>query len=107
MKTGNITALIPRDREREVFEELVRTDCVTIERITSHGQSGPEGSWYDQERAEWVLVLKGSAGLRFDGDEGVVVLREGDWIHIPARRKHRVEWTSRTEATLWLAVHHA
>jgi len=79
----------------------------TIERITSQGSGQPRRFWYDQPRSEWVTVLKGSAGLRFEGISGEVVLREGDWIHIPAHRKHRVEWTSGNEPTVWLAVHHS
>ena len=37
---------------------------------------------------------------------GARVLAPGDWIHIPARARHRVEWTDTAEPTLWLAVHH-
>jgi cupin 2 domain-containing protein len=33
-------------------------------------------------------------------------LSEGDYILIPARVKHRVEWTSKDHATIWLAVHY-
>lgn len=107
MKRGNVLAVLSEEQEEEVFEELIRTESVTIERITSRGQASPEGFWYDQQRSEWVMVLKGSAGLRFEGISGEVVLREGDWIHIPAHRKHRVEWTSGSEPTVWLAVHHS
>ena len=28
----------------------------------------------------------------------------GDYLHIPARTLHRVEWTSADESTVWLAV---
>ena len=62
--------------------------------------------WYDQPLAEWVVVLAGSAGLRFEGEAEVKVLSEGDYILIPARIKHRVEWTSKDHATIWLAVHY-
>ena len=28
----------------------------------------------------------------------------GDWIKIPTHQKHRIEWTSPDEPTVWLAV---
>jgi cupin 2 domain-containing protein len=30
----------------------------------------------------------------------------GDYLHIPAHLRHRVEWTAENEVTVWLAVHH-
>jgi cupin 2 domain-containing protein len=33
-------------------------------------------------------------------------MEPGDWVHIAAHRRHRVEWTDPTQATIWLAVHH-
>jgi len=70
------------------------------------GQGSPPGFWYDQPWAEWVLVLAGSAGLRFEGEAGVRVLSAGDYVLIPAHLKHRVEWTDQDQATVWLAIHH-
>jgi len=29
----------------------------------------PEDSWYDQGQHAWVVVVKGAAKLRFDGDD--------------------------------------
>ena len=37
------------------------------------------------------------------GEDRVVELLPGDTINIPAHRKHRVEWTSPDEPTVWLA----
>jgi cupin 2 domain-containing protein len=34
------------------------------------------------------------------------VLEPGDWLEIPPRVRHRVEWTSTVEPTIWLAVFH-
>jgi cupin 2 domain-containing protein len=31
-------------------------------------------------------------------------MKAGDWINIPAHRKHRVEWTTPDEKTVWVAV---
>ena len=62
--------------------------------------------WYDQEKSEWVMLLQGSAGILFEGSHEAIVLKPGDWINIPAHRKHRVEWTDPGEKTIWLAVHY-
>jgi len=52
------------------------------------------------------VVLKGSAGLRFEADQKVVKMMPGDYINIPAHCKHRVEWTDPNVETIWLAVHY-
>jgi len=31
----------------------------------------------------------------------------GDYLHIPAHRRHRVVWIDPAQATVWLAVHYA
>ena len=90
----------------EVATELVAMPDLRIERIISTGQASPPGFWYDQPRAEWVLLVEGTAGLRFEGEAGIRVLRKGDHLHIPAHRRHRVEWTEPGATTIWLAVHH-
>jgi len=107
MVTQNIFVEIPAEHSAdEVFEELVSAGGVKIERIISEGHSSPEGLWYDQEQEEWVMVLAGSAGLIFEGSDEVIELNPGDWINIPAHKKHRVEWTDPNEKTIWLAVHY-
>jgi cupin 2 domain-containing protein len=52
------------------------------------------------------VVLAGSAGLRLKGTAELKVLSEGDYVLILARVKHRVEWTNKDHATIWLAVHY-
>jgi cupin 2 domain-containing protein len=79
---------------------------VRIERIVSVGHASPEGFWYDQNEDEWVVVLKGAARLMFEGERQPVEMRAGDFISIPAHKRHRVEWTTPNEPTLWLAVHY-
>ena len=85
---------------------LLETPRVRIERIVSTGQASPPGFWYDQDRAEWVLVVSGAAGLLFEGEAEPLSLGPGDWVHIPAHRRHRVLWTDPANPTVWLAVHH-
>jgi cupin 2 domain-containing protein len=103
---GNLFEAAPEDIREEHVACLVEARHVRIERIVSMGQESPPGFWYDQPWAEWVVVLAGSAGLRFEGEADVKVLSEGDYVLIPARVKHRVEWTNKDRATIWLAVHY-
>lgn len=100
----NIFNNLPEALNGEVFEPLLQTPGLLLERIVSNGQVTPEGEWYDQERDEWVLLLRGCAGLRFEGEE-TITLTPGDYQHIPAHCRHRVEWTSEQEQTVWLALH--
>jgi cupin 2 domain-containing protein len=103
---GNLFDGAPGDVHQEHAACLLEARHVRIERIVSLGQESPPGFWYDQPWAEWVVVLAGAAGLRFEGEAEVKVLSEGDYILIPARAKHRVEWTSKDHPTVWLAVHY-
>ena len=64
----------------------------------------PEDAPYDQDHDEWILLLRGAAGLWIDGEKEYN-LRPGDHLLIPARHLHRVTWTAPGEATVWLAVH--
>jgi cupin 2 domain-containing protein len=101
----NVFADIPDDLPEELIQPLVVTPGLRIERIVSLGHASPEGFWYDQDDGEWVLLLKGAARLRFEG-EGPIDLRPGSFVNIPAHRRHRVEWTDPGEPTVWLAVHY-
>jgi len=101
----NIFYGVPDNIEAEIFEQLVESDSVTIERIISKGHKSPESGWYDQDKNEWVMVLKGEAVLLF-ADETSVNLKPGDFINIPAHKKHKVEWTDPEIETIWLAVHY-
>jgi cupin 2 domain-containing protein len=100
----NLFVDLPRDLPEEHFTTLLEAATVRIERIVSHGHASPAGFWYDQEHPEWVAVLEGAARLRFEDRE--VDLKPGDFVHIPAHVKHRVEWTTPHEPTIWLAVNY-
>ncbi len=99
---SNIFDHIPDHTDTEIFETLFENSRARIERIVSTGHHSPEGFWYDQEDDEFVLLLQGEALLGFETKE--VRLREGDWMVIPAHRKHRVLWTAPDRPTLWLAL---
>lgn len=93
---------LPCDLPQELIEVLVENRNVRIERIVSTGHASPDGFWYDQEQHEWVVLLQGAARLRFE--DGTVEMKPGDHLNILAHRKHRVEWTTPEEPTVWLAV---
>lgn len=103
-RSSNLFADLLPHLPDELFTSLLEAANVRIERIVSHGHASPEGFWYDQDKHEWVIVLKGAARLRFE--DGMVEMRPGDFINIPAHQKHRVEWTTPHEPTVWLAVHY-
>jgi cupin 2 domain-containing protein len=102
--SDNIFSNIPLNPEEELFEELFKGKSVRIERIISNGQSSPDGFWYDQEWDEWVILLSGSAELEFE-DGNKINLTSGDYLYIPAKKRHRVNSTSKDEQSIWLAVH--
>jgi cupin 2 domain-containing protein len=104
---GNIFANLPQSLSAEVFEEIIRGERFRLERIISFGQATPAGQWYDQEQHEWVVLLSGAAGLRFEGEEGLRVLHPGNFVKIPAHTRHRVEWTDEKQSTVWLALHYS
>ena len=104
---GNILTDIPTALRAEEFRDLLSAPALRIERIVSTGQTPPPGEWLDQPQAEWVILLRGAAGLRFEHEEAARALKPGDWVNIPAHRRHRVEWTAADEPTVWLAVHYA
>lgn len=89
----------------ELFETLLERPGMRMERIVSTGQSTPPGEWYDQSHDEWVLLLTGSACLQIEGESTPLLLRPGDYLLLPARCRHRVEWTEQNATTVWLACH--
>jgi cupin 2 domain-containing protein len=99
----NLFSEIPAASADEVTDILINAPQVRIERIVSYGQASPAGFWYDQNEEEWVVLLKGAARLQFCDE--FIDLKPGDHLHIPARKKHRVDWTTPAEPTVWLAVH--
>jgi cupin 2 domain-containing protein len=101
---GNFLRNLPDARAGEAADTILAAPGLRIERIVSLGQRSPPGFWYDQPQAEWVLLLQGAARLRFADEKEDRVLGPGDWVHIAAHRRHRVEWTDPATLTVWLAV---
>ncbi|WP_282611214.1 cupin domain-containing protein [Pelagibius sp. Alg239-R121] len=100
----NLLNDLPSAATGEIFETLLQRPGVKLERIVSHGQSTPDGEWYDQEQDEWVMLLTGAARLTIEG-KADLDLTAGDALLLPAHCRHRVAWTDPTRATVWLALH--
>ena len=98
----NLFEDLPQLLPQELIQILVSAANVRIERIVSHGHASPGDFWYDQAQHEWIIVLKGAARLQFEDE--VIAMKAGDFLTIAAHRKHRVEWTTPDEPTIWLAV---
>jgi cupin 2 domain-containing protein len=105
MRPENIFVDLPEKAEQEQFLPLLAAPGLRVERIVSFGQASPPGFWHDQDESEWVILLAGSAALRFSDRDELVTLAPGDYLEIAAHRRHRVEWTDATLPTVWLAVH--
>ena len=101
--TGRLDSEIPGDLPEELVTVLASGRDMRVERIVSRGHASPPGSWYDQDEHEWVLVSVGRARLSFESGEQLE-LGPGDYVHIPARCRHRVDWTDPDADTIWLAV---
>lgn len=100
--TANLFDQLPSNLPEELFNTLLDTGNVRIERIVSQGHASPEGFWYDQDEHEWVVVLRGAARLSVEGE--IKELKQGDFLNILSHQKHRVEWTTPDGPTIWLAV---
>jgi cupin 2 domain-containing protein len=102
-ESGNLFADIPRVLENEQFLDLFSAPGVKIERIVSAGQT-PTLRWLEQDWTEWVALLAGTAAIQIEGEASPRTLAAGDWLLIPAQKRHRVEWTDPGRETVWLAV---
>jgi cupin 2 domain-containing protein len=89
--------------DEEITKILASSKNIRIERIVSFGQITKEKEWYDQDQAEFVLLLQGQAHIRFDNGEKTC-LSQGNYLLIPAHQRHRVEYTSTVPVCIWLAV---
>jgi cupin 2 domain-containing protein len=106
MDIQSLFADLPNDPATEQFSTLLQTANLHLVRIVSTGHSTPDDEWYDQAENEWVLVLRGSAEIRFPDEGGSRTLGPGDYLHIPAHARHRVDWTDPDQPTVWLALHY-
>ncbi len=98
----NLLVTGSKDNEIEVITALFSMKEARLEWIVSYGQSSDEGFWYEQDQDEWVMLLKGNAVLRFEGDCDLS-LQAGDCLTLPAGLKHRVHSVS--DDAIWLGLH--
>ncbi|ODT98309.1 MAG: hypothetical protein ABS79_06150 [Planctomycetes bacterium SCN 63-9] len=104
MPHNNLYEDLPSHLPDELITTLLEASNVRVERIVSRGHASPEGFWYNQDQHEWVLILKGAARLRFEQGNVVHAMKPGDFVNIPAHARHRVDWTTPDEPTVWLAL---
>lgn len=105
INNGNLLADLPDATGSEQFELFAQLSGVRVERIVSQGQATPAGQWYDQDWHEWVLLLQGEALVQLEGEDDPRHLGSGDWLSLPPRCRHRVQWTPPDRVTVWLALH--
>ena len=106
LELKNIFDELPEILNEELFENILETKNLKIERIISKGHISPPNFWYLQPQNEWVILLKGKATLLFKEENEEVNLNSGDYINIPALKKHRVIWTDPEKFCIWLAIHY-
>jgi cupin 2 domain-containing protein len=104
MEVNNLFDKVSIISKDEYIENILVTNNFKVERIISRGHKSPDNFWYDQDCDEFVLLLKGNAELEFQ-EEKCISLKPGDYLLIPAYKKHRVSWTSDAEDTIWLTIH--
>lgn len=95
---------LPDASAAEAVDVLLSAKGLRLERIVSMGQASPEGFWYDQSEAEWVMVLAGAGRLQIEGEAEQRTLGTGDAVYLPAHCRHRVTWTDPARPTIWVAL---
>lgn len=91
---------------KEVIEKLLETENIRVERIVSNGEISPKDFWYNQKNGEWVCLIQGTAIIEFEEEEKEKVkLKAGDYLFIPAYKKHRVSSVSKNPNCIWIAIH--
>ena len=89
---------------QETITVLVEQPGLRLEQIHSCQSSSPTDFWYNQSEHEWVVLLQGSAQLRFADEEMPRQLSQGDCLLISAGRRHRVVSTDPAPGCVWLAL---
>ena len=99
-RTMNILTLPQLPVHEELITILAQSPNARIERIVSTGQTS---GWYDQEEAEFVLLLQGKAEIEFENKPAVSMCK-GDMLIIGPHERHRVSRTSSEPPCVWLCV---
>ena len=104
-RLSNLFDDLPPRLPAERIDVLLSAPGVRVERIVSTGHVTPSGEWLEQDTDEWVVVLRGRARLRIEGEMDARDLQPGHHLTLRAHVRHRVEWTDDLGPTVWLAVH--
>ena len=99
----DLTTFDSNSSSSEIISKILVRENLSIEKIISFG-SPKIDNWYDQIFDEWVILLKGASSLEFEDNE-IIDLVEGDYLFIPAHKKHRVIKISEDQPCFWLAIH--
>jgi len=83
----------------EEFTTLLESKNIKIVKIVS--SDNINDIEYCQNENEFVVLIEGSATIEIEGD--IKKLKRGDYLYIPALKKHKVIKTSK--GTLWIAIH--
>jgi cupin 2 domain-containing protein len=97
---SNLFKLPVMSKSEEFSEILENTANIKIERIISLGHTT---NWLNQSETEFVSLLAGSAIIEFELGKTINV-KKGDTITIGAHERHRVVFTSKKPACVWLCV---
>jgi len=89
---------------KEDFSNIFSSRGLQIKRIISKGYRTPETKWLKDDTDEFVILLRGSASIRFFNGE-IKRMKSGDYLHIPSGTKHKVTYTSKKPCCYWLAIH--
>jgi len=98
----NLFAQTSSFKGEEEVNLLLVGQSFNLESIHSYGQPSPKEFWYNQPRDEWVLLARGTARIEFEL-EGMMDLKTGDYLLIPAHCRHRIPSVS--SDAVWLALH--
>jgi cupin 2 domain-containing protein len=105
VQSGNLFPEPSNSSSAEAVEILWSGQRFFVERIVSQGHATPPGQWYDQDTDEWAVLLGGAARRRVEGRQELLEVRPGDYVLLPAHRRHRVDWTDPDRDSVWLANH--
>ena len=65
--------------------------------------SGWDDEYLDEELQAFIAFEPNNTGS-FQFEDETIEMKPGDFMNIPAHEKHRVEWTTPDEPTIWLAL---
>jgi len=95
---GHLAPVDAAPAHGEQHRTLVATRSFAVGEILTGALDAPVD--FDQDHDEWVLVISGRATLELDDRRHELVA--GDWLFLPARRRHRL--VGAEPGTRWLTV---